>query len=1575
MGPPRLLVQDFQSPAFSLSLITSNASGNVDQIIPVYASAASAAILFFYALVVSKYTKSIFVRLGLVGKDDDVPLDTDNGRIGAHGGRVIFTAKVFSLIGSLVLLCLSVLRALRLEDAEREMQWLASVPFAYSALLASFVVLYPRPTAVSYHIPFILVTSWAVYFIRDVVPLMTYTSIPADSPYLLWELIGVLSFTGIVLPLITPHRYVPFDPSDPMPANPSQTASWFSLLLFNYLDAIVWKAYRQPNLPLTDLPPLADSDHSKNLTRAAFPHLDPYAEHDSSTKSRRATQPKRPPRRFFFALLQVFRKDVTTVSILLLLNNIATLLSPYGLKKLLEYLESGGEGATVKPWVWIGSLFLAPFTSTVIMQQYQMVLARATVQLEAIFTQLILQHALRIRVVAESKAEVSTSTSTANSTRPPSVAGTSTAAPSVAGSSSGSETAETVTAPTESETKPVAAGPADQADAGKSLVGRMNNLISSDLQTISKASEFMQVFLAGPLMILLTIGFLYTVLGWSALVGFALLLVQMPFPILFSKWLQTAAKEVSKKSDDRVETVTETMSVIRMVKMFGWEKKMSDRINDKREVELNWVWWNKIYTLGTMNFNFIIPAVTMCVTFAVYALVMKRTLDAATVFSSIALFDILRFRMWMLFMWVPMVIKGSVSLQRISDFLNETELLDEFADGPEEVNDILLDFDNNRDKIGFRGATFSWSNEEGASSGAMTPSKRRFKLHVTDELIFKQGCVNLIVGSTGSGKTSLLMALLGEMHFIPSGPGAWFNLPRAGGVAYAAQESWVMNATIKENIIFNEPFDEERYNKVIYQCALTRDLELFKAGDRTEVGEKGLTLSGGQKARITLARAVYSSADILLLDDVLAALDVHTAKWIVDKCFVSDLIKGRTVLLVTHNVSMAAPISDFVVSLGSDGQILSQGTISEALEKNKKLKLEVAKDNEIKEKAEGEIDGAQEAEVRKEAEGKLIAEEESGDGHISWESVKMYLVALGGRHWIFFWTAFTTATLFECSVEVLQPWILGAWATQYDEHPPEEVNVMFYLTGYVGLVVLMLFVFCCAQTTLTLGALRASASLHKRLIETILATTLRWLDKTPTSRIITRVTQDVAAVDTAIPDLFSHVFEIGVIIFVRFLAICFYAPTVGLFAFVIFIVGGFIGNIYMKSQLAVKREMSKAKAPVMAHFGASVEGLTSIRAYGAQKSVLLKSLEKVDNYSRANRVFNDLTRWIGIRVDALGGVFAILLGLWFVYNPNTGVSTSNSAFTLTMSVGFGRMVLAFVQILNQFEVSGNSLERLQEYMVIEQEPKSHDGGVPPAYWPSTGTLRIQNLTARYSSDSPNVLHGLSFDIHSGERIGIVGRTGSGKSSLTLALLRCIITEGDVYYDGVRTADLNLDALRERITIIPQVPELLSGTMRKNLDPFDQFDDATLNGALRDAGLYSLQNEDDESRLSLDSSIARGGSNLSVGQRQIIALARAMVRESKLLILDEATSAIDYKTDAIIQSSLRTQLGKDVTVITVAHRLQTIMDADRIMVLDAGNIMEFDHPRILLQKKEGYLKALVDESGDRAALYAAANTQL
>jgi ABC-type multidrug transport system fused ATPase/permease subunit len=466
--------------------------------------------------------------------------------------------------------------------------------------------------------------------------------------------------------------------------------------------------------------------------------------------------------------------------------------------------------------------------------------------------------------------------------------------------------------------------------------------------------------------------------------------------------------------------------------------------------------------------------------------------------------------------------------------------------------------------------------------------------------------------------------------------------------------------------------------------------------------------------------------------------------------------------------------------------------------------------------------------------------------------------------------------------------------------------------------------------------------------------------------VITRCTQDVRAVDGPISERLGWLIEMTDMMIIRLLAVFLTAPLFLFAGIAIFVAGGACGQVYIKAQLSVKREMSNAKSPVLGHFGAAIAGLTSIRAYSAQESFKAESLKRINRYTRSARTYYNLNRWICVRVDTLGALFSASLAIYLIYIR--GGSSSGTGFTLNMAVSFSSIILWWIRVLNEFEVQGNSLERIQEYIEIEHEPKATEEGKPPAAWPTSGDIRVEELSAQYSLDGPKVLHNLSFHIKSGERVGVVGRTGSGKSSLTLSLLRCIFTEGEVYYDGQATSKINLDALRSNITIIPQVPELLSGTLRANLDIFGVYDDAELNHALRSAGLFSLQSEEDDGRITLDSMIASGGSNLSVGQRQILALARAILRGSKLLILDEATSAIDYKTDAIIQNSLRTQLGSDVTIITIAHRLQTIMDADKIMVLDAGRIVEFGRPKELLKNKTGVLRALVDESNDRSTLY-------
>ncbi|KAJ7268668.1 hypothetical protein B0H12DRAFT_1009709 [Mycena haematopus] len=1463
-----------------------------------------------------------------------------------HGGITIFAYKVARLAGCLILLSLSLV-SLALEEDERKTgsftQWITQsrvssqisvcVTYFYASVLAiaSVGIFGPWRNVVVKHLNTLLLCTFGVYFYRDIFPLATFSLVPLDinEGWLLWAKIITLFAVSCVVPLVIPRQYTPVDPKNPMPVpNAEQTASLSSLLFYFFLDPIIFLGYRVPHLKFDQLPPLSDYDYMENLKIRAWPV------HRISCHLILTSVPGK-KRHIVFGIIWTYRWTFFSMAIMLSIMALSGFISPLGINRLLNYLENPDEESFVKPWFWILLLFLGPMITSISFQWYIFISVHIMAQTTAIVTQLVFEHALRIRVKSETG---------------------------------------------DKDKDAAASGPSKKG--GANLLGKMTNLVTTDLGHINEARNVLFLVILVPVQVLGSMIFLYQVLGWSAFVGMGVIVALFPLPGYVSKWQQAAQKATLKKTDARVQTVSETMNVLRMVKMFGWEKEMNAKIADKREEELSKLWIRRLLDMASGMLNYVIPLLTMLSTYGLSSItvIAHQNLSASKVFSSMAIFDMLRHQLWFTFHCISTAVNGKVSLDRLDDFLHNTELLDCFTS--KDTLEVIASNESASSLIGFRDATFAWSNDE--VDGTLTPSNRRFLLNIQGELLFKPGCVNLVLGPTGSGKTSLLMALLGEMHLVPSSLSSWYNLPRSNGVSYAAQESWVMNDTIRNNILFNAPMDRVRFDKVLYQCCLERDLELWDAGDETEVGEKGLTLSGGQKARVTLARAIYADTEIILLDDMLAALDVHTAKWIVDKCLSGDLIKNRTVILVTHNVVMTSKIAGFVVSLGLDGRVHSQGSISDALEQDEELAKEVTKDQELLEAAEKEVDPTP-AEKPAKKDGKLIVAEEIQLGHVSWKALNLYFEGMGGAYTVPFFVVMLLAVVTTEVLDATQTWYLGYWARYYFTDSGcafADCEISQYALGPVAVFNLTLFLL--SYIYYTAGSFRASRTIHRQLIESIMGTTLRWLDFTPTSRIITRCTVDIRSIDSQVAEGLRSLIECTVTMLVKFAAVVLFTPVFFFAGAVVGILGAMCGRIYMASQLSVKREQSNAKAPVLAHFGATMAGLASVRAYGAQEAVIQGSIDRINRLTRATRTFSNLNRWVTVRIDVLGGLFAASLAYYIVYFQSE--RPYNIGFSLNMALGFANMILYWVRILNQFEIQGNrrawnmhfrfllrlylySLERIQSYLTIEQEPKSTPAGIPPAYWPASGNLSVDNLSAKYSQDGPTVLHDITFTIKSGERVGVVGRTGSGKSSLTLSLLRCILTDGTVYYDGLPTHSINLDALRSNITIIPQVPELLVGSLRSNLDIFGQFEDATLNDALRSAGLFSLQEDMDEGKLTLDSEISAGGANLSVGQRQIIALARAIVRRSKLMILDEGghSFSIDYNTDTVIQSSLRTELPADTTCLIVAHRLQTIMDADKIMVLDAGRIVEFGSPKVLLQKN-GLLRALVDESGDKDALY-------
>lgn len=893
-------------------------------VIPLYIGAASAVALCLQILLESAYFKAIL-------PEPESPVESSiSDHILKHGGHTIFAFKTARLLGCLVLLGLST--AALVLDQHNPHLYLQSAMCAiyfYTAVLAILSVSASAKWSGIFikHLNTILLSLFSVYFYRDIFPLATLTLLPMDlcEGRLLYPKVLVLFAVSVVVPLAIPRQYTPIDPKHPMPTpNAEQTAPLTSLALYFFLDPVIFLAHRIPHLSFDQLPPLCDYDAAAHLKAKTFPVLDPAA------GGRR--------RHIALGLLWLFRGEFAAMALLLAVTGLASFVSPLALNRLLTSLEDPVEAAALtgmQPWFWILLLFLGPATYVLAFQWDIWIGTHMMAQASAVLTQLVFEHSLRVRVRAE----------------------------------------------------PAAADKDKDGEKNQNLMGRINTLVTVDLGNVGEARNVLFIVVLVPIHVVGSVVFLYQVLGWSAFVGLGVMVALFPLPGYVAR-LQSKVQETAlEKTDARVQIVSELVNVVRMIKMFGWEKEMDAKIAEKRTEELTWIWWRKVLKTASGITIFLVPCITMLATYATYTLLMKEDLSAAKVFSSMAVFDLLRGQMWFTSYCISMIVKAKVSLDRLDDFLTNTELLDAFtptAPGFEGTIGPGADPDAPAaDLIGFRDAVFSWANDDDDADrdGTRTPASRRFRLRIEGALFFKPGCINLIAGPTGSGKTSLLMALLGEMHLTRASPGAWLNLPRGGGVSFAEQQGWVLNDTIKNNILFNAPMDAERYRKVVYQCCLERDLELFEAGDETEVGEKGLTLSGGQKARVSLARAVYADSQIVLLDDVLAALDVHTAKWVVEKCLRGDLIKNRTVLLVTHNVAMASKVAQFVVTMGLDGRIHSQAPTSEALANDEILAAEVVKDQAALKAAEAQIDAIP-ADEPKMPSGKLIMAEEIEIGSV-----------------------------------------------------------------------------------------------------------------------------------------------------------------------------------------------------------------------------------------------------------------------------------------------------------------------------------------------------------------------------------------------------------------------------------------------------------------------------------------------------------------------------------------------------------------------------------------------------------------
>ncbi|KAF8935585.1 hypothetical protein BGZ47_009878 [Haplosporangium gracile] len=870
-------------------------------------------------------------------------------------------------------------------------------------------------------------------------------------------------------------------------------------------------------------------------------------------------------------------------------------------------------------------------------------------------------------------------------------------------------------------------------------------------------------------------------------------------------------------------------------------------------------------------------------------------------------------------------------------------------------------------------------------------------------LQIRRGALTAVVGRVGEGKSSLVGALLGEMYKYSG------QVRSFGSLAYVSQTAWILNATARENILFGRPYDKERYLKTIRSCALVPDFKMLVSGDKTVIGEKGINLSGGQKQRISIARAVYANADVYILDDPLSAVDAHVDHHIF-KHALTTILADKTRILVTNGVSHLKEVDQIVVI--KQGRITQDGTYEDLIQNVEgdlyrliqESKLVASKDGagaSGSEASESESDEGDDASIvavisEKEAlststdrpagpvkrptfrraksskvgkqddeieidEKNEVDEEVIAEGRVGWEVYKYYLTSIG----LVSCAIFLLSTLVNLAVLIGTNLWLEKWGSN-NENSAAALTEKSHSNNY-WIMTYFLWVFAGGVTlasaiglSMVLMAQRGSHYLHAAMLRPLVRAPMSFFDVTSSGKIVNRFSHDINAVDIELPLLFINLLFISTMAISIFI-FCILATR---WFFVIMIPLGIcyyiLGEFFLVSSRELKRLDSAARSPMYAHFGETLAGLVTIRAFNDTERLAIQATTLLDRSQTTGYLTNMTNRWLQIMIDQLS---TLTLGFVCLMAVVQREDSSDGFFGIILSQ-IGILTVIMSRILStscQIQTSIVSIERVREYANLTPEARDviPDSKTGPD-WPQAGAIELKDYSVRYREGLDLVLKDVNVTIQSGERVGIVGRTGAGKSSVTLALFRIIeAAQGSIVLDGTDISTLGLHELRSRLTIIPQEPFLFGDTIRLNLDPFGKYTDAEIWSALESASLKSYITTLSEG---LSTVIENGGENMSLGQRQLVSLARAMLaKNTRVLCLDEATAAIDVETDNAIQRALRREF-QNCTVLTIAHRINTIMDSDKILVLEQGRVAEFDSPVNLLEKKDGLFYGLAAQSG-------------
>ncbi|KAL9621567.1 MAG: hypothetical protein Q9160_003959 [Pyrenula sp. 1 TL-2023] len=1425
-------------------------------------------------------------------------------------------------------------------------------------------------------------------------------------------------------------------------------ASVLSLATFSWVDAIVWKGFKK-TYELSGV-------WNLNAKDKAFFVL---------TKFHQAKK----THSFAVRLLLYFKKDLLIQGLWAMFSNLFTYLPTLLIKAILEYVEAPEYVPKNAAWLWVILLFVSGVVQAVADGQALWIGRKVCIRLRAIIVGEIYAKALRRKAAANTGQD--DQTKDADKTHP--------ADKAKAASSAGKQKKDSARTESTDKNKPKV----DQASNGTVI-----NLMSIDSFKVAEISAYLHFLWASvPVQIVLAIVLLYRILGYSSFAGIGLMVLVIPLNLWIAKGFQRAQQQIMAATDTRIHATNEVLENIRIIKYFAWEQRFENHINEKRTVELKalrkrFILWAIAATIWSG-----VPIIITLISFFIYTVIEGKLLVPSIAFPALSMFSLLRVPLDQLADMIAHIQESKVSVDRIEDFLNEGET-DKYIQHRESLRQ-----NPGPPKIALHDATLTWSSKPGSAKEEGSSAFRLINMNVE----FKIGALNIIAGPTGSGKSSLLYALLGEMKLLSG------NIFMVGGrsrdeispnpetgladcVAYCAQQAWLVNDTIKGNILFASPFDEHRYKTVIDACALQRDLEILDAGDQTLVGEKGIALSGGQKQRISLARAMYSNARHILLDDCLSAVDSHTAKHIFERAIMGGLMANRTCILVTHNVSLALAASKFIVVL-DNGKVVAQGhpdevkaggLLGEEIDKSRPgsrgnstissrvpsdLESQTNKPSDDQHHANGTVGGQSSTQKArpKEQENANIRVEGKETGRVKFDVLRMYMTAMGSwlywvlavaaflagqlgslgtniwiRQWANAYTTRSTSSLHASSKLAVLPGNLpsNGWThissitvpeTHQSSQTPvisltnDEVNVGYYL-GIYGLIAFMYLVITLSrEMVLFSGSLRASRRIHQWLLVGVMHAKFRFFDSTPLGQLMNRFSKDVEAVDQELAPVAIGFFHsvLGCVT----IAILIACITPG------FLIAGFFiaciyvatGAFYLRSSVDLKRLESVQRSPLYQQLGETLNGMVTIRAYGDEGRFMRDNHSRINTYNRPFIYLWSANRWLAFRADIAGAMVAFFAGAFVVLSVGK-IDSGAAGLSLSYAITFTENVLWTVRLYSMNEQNMNSVERVKEYIDVEQEAADRLAETrPPPNWPSQGAVEFTDYTTSYRKDLDPVLKDVTFKVRAGEKVGIVGRTGAGKSSLTLALFRGLEADaGKIVVDDIDIGLIKLQELREAITIVPQDPTLFSGTLRSNLDPFELFTDEEIFTALRRVHLLSSTTNEPSTKsgastpdtssaptVSLTSApqdpnnsttttsssstntliptdtntpspsspanknifhnlshpISESGSNLSQGQRQLLCLARAILKSPRVLVMDEATASIDYATDAKIQETLREL--KNNTILTIAHRLQTIIDYDKVLVLEKGEVVEYDEPAALLEREGGWFRGMCETSGE------------